>query len=173
MNGKCYRPKSQPIFSEDFQTEWCKPFDFSTRISGFPKEVTSIPLVFCWFSVILDFFKKDTSLRTNNGHLKSAFCSKKIPQNRNVGAVHDSKLQIVLWYFVPFLQFAGCARGGSDLGVECRVGNPHPPPPNAPTPPKMTCEFLIQLVFCKKKSSCFICVEVNHETRLKNKNGSP
>ena len=58
---------------------------------------------------------------------------------------------------------------GADLGEDCRVAPPDPPPP-----PKMTCDFLIQLVFCKKKKAlCFICVEVNHETRLKNKNGSP
>ena len=30
------RLKSQPIFSEYFQTEWREPFGFSTEISGFP-----------------------------------------------------------------------------------------------------------------------------------------
>ena len=31
-------------------------------------------------------------------------------------------------------------------------------------PPEMTCGFLIQLVFCKKKTMCFISVEVEKET---------
>ena len=31
-------------------------------------------------------------------------------------------------------------------------------------PPKMTCGFLIQLVFCKKKTMWFIGVEVEQET---------
>ena len=35
-----------------------------------------------------------------------------------------------------------------------------PPPPH----PKMTCGFLIQLVFCKKKTMWFIGVEVEQET---------
>ena len=34
------------------------------------------------------------------------------------------------------------------------------PPPS----PEMTCGFLIQLVFCKKKTMWFICVEVEQET---------
>ena len=36
------------------------------------------------------------------------------------------------------------------------------------TPPEMTCGFLIQLVFCKKKTMWFIGVEVEQET-----SGSP
>ena len=32
------------------------------------------------------------------------------------------------------------------------------------TPPEMTCGFLIQLVFCKKKKMWFIGVEVEQET---------
>ena len=32
------------------------------------------------------------------------------------------------------------------------------------TPPEMTCGFLIQLVFCKKKTMWFIGVEVEQET---------
>ena len=32
------------------------------------------------------------------------------------------------------------------------------------TPPEMTCGFLIQLVFCKKKTMLFIGVEVEQET---------
>ena len=32
------------------------------------------------------------------------------------------------------------------------------------TPPEMTCGFLIQLVFCKKKTMYFIGVEVEQET---------
>ena len=37
-----------------------------------------------------------------------------------------------------------------------------------PRPPEMTCDFLIPLVFCEKKTMRFIGVEVKHETRLKN-----
>ena len=34
-----------------------------------------------------------------------------------------------------------------------------------PPPPEMTCGFLIQLLFCKKKKTmCFIGVEVEQET---------
>ena len=33
-----------------------------------------------------------------------------------------------------------------------------------PPPPEMTCAFLIQLVFCKKKKVWFIGVEVEQET---------
>ena len=33
-----------------------------------------------------------------------------------------------------------------------------------PSPPEMTCGFLIQLVFCKKKTMWFIGVEVEQET---------
>ena len=39
------------------------------------------------------------------------------------------------------------------------AGGAHPPPP----PPEMTCGFLIQLVFCKKKTMWFIGVEVEQE----------
>ena len=38
------------------------------------------------------------------------------------------------------------------------AGGAHPPPP------EMTCGFLIQLVFCKKKTMWFIGVEVEQET---------
>ena len=34
----------------------------------------------------------------------------------------------------------------------------------SPPPPEMTCGFLIQLVFCKKKAMWFIGVEVEQET---------
>ena len=34
----------------------------------------------------------------------------------------------------------------------------------APPPPEMTSSFLIQLVFCKKKTMWFIDVEVEQET---------
>ena len=33
-----------------------------------------------------------------------------------------------------------------------------------PSPPEMTCSFLIQLVFCKKNTLWFIGVEVEQET---------
>ena len=40
-----------------------------------------------------------------------------------------------------------------------------PPAPSPPPPlPEMTCGFLIQLVFCKKKTMWFIGVEVEQET---------
>ena len=45
---------------------------------------------------------------------------------------------------------------GADLGGGCRGC--------APPPPEMTCGFLIQLVFCKKKTMWFIGVEVEQET---------
>ena len=47
-------------------------------------------------------------------------------------------------------------RGGSRGRVQ---GGAHPPPP-----PEMTCGFLIQLVFCQKKTMWFIVVEVEQET---------
>ena len=43
-----------------------------------------------------------------------------------------------------------------DLGEGCRGCAPLPPP-------KMTCGFLIQLVFCEKKTTWFIGVEVEQE----------
>ena len=45
---------------------------------------------------------------------------------------------------------------GVDLGGECRGC--------APPPNEMTCGFLIQLVFCQKKTMWFIGVEVEQET---------
>ena len=45
---------------------------------------------------------------------------------------------------------------GADLGGGCRGC--------APLPPEMTCGFLIQLVFCKKKQKTIIGVEVEQET---------
>ena len=62
---------------------------------------------------------------------------------------------------------------GADLGGGCRgcgggggggggggPGGRTPPPPT----PEMTCGFLIQLVFCKKKAMWFNGVEVEEET---------
>ena len=46
---------------------------------------------------------------------------------------------------------------GADLGGGCR-GCALPPPH------EMTCGFLIQLVFCTKKTTWFIGVEVEQET---------
>ena len=40
---KLHRLKSQPICSEASQTEWREPFDFPTRISGFPTKMVSTP----------------------------------------------------------------------------------------------------------------------------------
>ena len=49
---------------------------------------------------------------------------------------------------------------GADLGGGC-IGGAHPPP----SPREMTCSFLIQLAFCKKKKTMwFIGVEVEQET---------
>ena len=48
-------------------------------------------------------------------------------------------------------------RAGVDLGAGCRGCTP-------PAPSDMTCGFLIQLVFCKKKTMWFIGVEVEQET---------
>ena len=47
---------------------------------------------------------------------------------------------------------------GADLGGGCRGCAPPPPFP------EMTCGFLIQLVFCTKKTMWFIGVEVEQET---------
>ena len=44
----------------------------------------------------------------------------------------------------------------ADLGGGCRGC--------APPPPEMTCSFLIQLVFCEKKTMWFIGAEVEQET---------
>ena len=46
---------------------------------------------------------------------------------------------------------------GADLGGGCRECA-HPPSP------EMTCDFLIQLVLCEKKTMWFIGVEVKQET---------
>ena len=46
---------------------------------------------------------------------------------------------------------------GTDLGGGCRGCAP-------PPLPEMTCGFLIQLVFCQKKTMWFIGVEVEQET---------
>ena len=54
--------------------------------------------------------------------------------------------------------YRGCAAGGGGGGG----GGAPPPPP--PPPPEMTCGFLIQLVFRKKKTMRFIGVEVEQET---------
>ena len=46
---------------------------------------------------------------------------------------------------------------GGDLGGGCRGCAPAPLP-------EMTCGFLIQLIFCKKKTMWFIGVEAEQET---------
>ena len=48
-----------------------------------------------------------------------------------------------------FLKLAIWASPWADLGGGCRG--------NAPPPPEMTCGFLIQLVFCKKKPVVYWC----------------
>ena len=54
------------------------------------------------------------------------------------------------------INFSNC-RGGS----RGRVQGVRTPPP-----PEMTCGFLIQLVFCKKKTRWFIGVEVEPQRRV-------
>ena len=60
---------------------------------------------------------------------------------------------------LPYISHIGmCHRKvGADLGGGCR-GCATPPSP------EMTCGFLIQLVFCEKKTMWFIGVEVEQET---------
>ena len=58
-------------------------------------------------------------------------------------------------------------RGGSRgrvQGVRPRGGGCGGAPPPPPPPPETICGFLIQLVFCKKKTMWFIGVEVEQET---------
>ena len=51
-----------------------------------------------------------------------------------------------------------CIASGADLGGGCRGCAP-------PPPPEMTCGFLTQLVFCKKKRTMWLVgVEVEQET---------
>ena len=54
---------------------------------------------------------------------------------------------------IKFLYYSQLIRGGSRGRVQ-----------GVRTPPEMTCGFLIQLVFCKKKTMWFIGVEVEPET---------
>ena len=49
--------------------------------------------------------------------------------------------------YLPSLSINSVATG-ADLGGGCRGC--------APPPPEMTCGFLIQLVFCKKKKNCVV-----------------
>ena len=66
------------------------------------------------------------------------------------------------WLFMCMTKQPRCAyimsflRGGSRGRVQGVRTPPHPP--------EMTCGFLIQLVFCKKKTMWFIGVEVEQET---------
>ena len=50
----------------------------------------------------------------------------------------------------PVLNVSQLIKPGADLGGGCRGC--------APPPPEMTCGFLIQLVFCKKKKLCGLLV---------------
>ena len=58
--------------------------------------------------------------------------------------------------YSTFFHVSTAVQAGADLGGGCRGFAP-------PPPPKMTCGFLIQLVFCQKKM-WFIGVEVEQET---------
>ena len=94
-----------------------------------------------------------------------------------LGAFMHSKVIHVNFFnfFLPYLQDHGLLRSrnfasmtvwrddawrrlvsGADLGG-WGAGGVHPPP-------EMTCGFLIQLVFCHKKTMWFISVEVEQET---------
>ena len=53
------------------------------------------------------YLRRTTGTETVNRHLRLALCSEKIPQNGNIGALHDTKLQY-FECFVVFLQFAEC-----------------------------------------------------------------
>ena len=57
-----HRLKSQPIFSEVSQTEWREPFDFPTRISGFPTKMVSTPNT----TYVRNLSRALTSLEKNN-----------------------------------------------------------------------------------------------------------
>ena len=57
----------------------------------------------------------------------------------------------------PLIRAYIVKKAGADLGGGCSGCAP-------PLPPEMTCGFLIQLVFCKKKTMWFIGVEVEQET---------
>ena len=56
---------------------------------------------------------------------------------------------------ISFVAVQTLSRGGSRERVQGVRTTP---------PPEMTCGFLIQLVFCKKKTMWFIGVEVERET---------
>ena len=58
---------------------------------------------------------------------------------------------------LPRKAFKQVMTTAADLGGGCRGCAP-------PPLPEMTCGFLIQLVFCKKKTVWFIGVEVEQET---------
>ena len=80
--------------------------------------------------------------------------------------LHKSVEQNLSPIFEATLRYRNCAKitvlmcePGADLGGGCRGCAP------PPHPPKMTCGFLIKLVFCqKKKTRWFIGVEVEQET---------
>ena len=67
--------------------------------------------------------------------------------------------QVKKYNFNLKLQIRFARRTGADLGEGCRGC--------APPSPEMTCGFLIQMVFCKKKKTMwFIAVEVEQETSV-------
>ena len=71
-----------------------------------------------------------------------------------VFVVFQQYLVVFQEQFVVFADMGHSTLARADLGGGCR-GCP---------PPKMTCGFLIKLVFCKKKTMWFIGVEVEQET---------
>ena len=62
---------------------------------------------------------------------------------------------LTVWKWSDESRHPGLFHTGADLGGGCRGCAPSP---------EMTCGFLIQLVFCKKKTMWFIGVEVEQET---------
>ena len=66
--------------------------------------------------------------------------------------MHETSFKLA----VAYTTVSPCTSTGADLGGGCRGC--------APPPPEITCGFLIQLLFCKKKTMCFIGVEVEQET---------
>ena len=63
------------------------------------------------------------------------------------------------------LQFNSAKKGSAYLTADVRFrGGSRGRVLGVRTPPEMTCGFLIQLVFCKKKTMWFIGVEIEQET---------
>ena len=73
-----------------------------------------------------------------------------------LGSNNNFKISIGLIFRILKCFYYYYFYSGADLGGGCRGC--------VPPPPEMTCGFLVQLVFCKKKTMRFIGVEVEQET---------